>query len=56
MVFIARPVFPLVSNPQFDPAKPGEADGRTTGFGDIQMLSLFGPNRKDGLVWDSGRL
>jgi hypothetical protein len=54
MVFIARPVFPLVSDPELDPSASDGTDGRITGLGDIQMLSLFGPNRKDGLVWGLG--
>ena len=54
MVFIARPVFPVVTNPSLDPTSSDGTDGHTTGFGDIQMLSLFGPNRKDGIVWGLG--
>lgn len=53
-VFIARPVFPIVTNPVFDPAAPGGVDGHKTGFGDIQMLAMIGPNRTDGLVWGVG--
>jgi hypothetical protein len=54
MVFIARPVFPLVTSPVLDATEPDGVDGRKTGFGDIQMLSLLGPNRKSGLVWGAG--
>jgi hypothetical protein len=54
MVFIARPVFPFVSNPDLDPSASDGTSGRTSGFGDIQMLSLVGPNRKDGIVWGVG--
>jgi len=53
-VFIARPVFPLVTNPVLDAASPGGTDGHATGIGDIQMLSLIGPNRLDGVVWGVG--
>jgi hypothetical protein len=53
-VFIARPVFPLVTNPVLDSTEPDGVDGHTTGLGDIQMLSLLGPNRKDGVVWGAG--
>jgi hypothetical protein len=53
-VFIARPVFPLVTNPVLDPREPDGVDGSKTGFGDVQMLTLFGPNRKDGVVWGLG--
>ncbi len=28
--------------------------GRTTGFGDIVLLTLLGPNRNDGFVWGAG--
>lgn len=53
-VFIARPVFPLVTNPVLDVNQPDGVDGHKTGLGDIQMLSMIGPNRKDGLVWGVG--
>ncbi len=49
-VFIARPVFPIVTNPVLDPSQPDGVDGHKTGFGDIQMLALVGPNRRDGTV------
>ena len=51
MVFIARPVFPLVTSPVLDATKSDGVDGSKTGFGDIQMLSMLGPNRKSGIVW-----
>lgn len=54
MVFICRPVFPLVTSPVLDATEPDGVDGHETGFGDIQMLSLLGPNRKSGLVWGVG--
>ena len=54
MVFIARPVFPLVTNPVLDATKSDGVDGSKTGFGDIQMLSMLGPNRKSGIVWGAG--
>ena len=38
-VFICRPVFPIVTSPVLDPTEPDGVDGRTTGFGDIQMLT-----------------
>ena len=53
-VFIARPVFPLVTNPILDRTSPGGTNGHKTGLGDIQMLSMIGPNRKDGVVWGTG--
>jgi hypothetical protein len=54
MVFIARPVFPLVTSPVLDATKSDGVDGSKTGFGDIQMLSMLGPNRKSGIVWGAG--
>lgn len=53
-VFIARPVFPLVTSPVLDPTEPDGVDGNKTGFGDIQLLTLVGPNRKSGWVWGAG--
>jgi hypothetical protein len=52
--FIARPVFPLVTTPILDPGSPSGVDRTTTGFGDIQMLSLIGPAGADGFVWGLG--
>ena len=54
MVFIARPVFPFATVPSLDASSSDGTNGRTTGFGDIQMLSLIGPNRTDGIVWGLG--
>jgi len=54
MVFIARPVFPLVTNPVLDATEPDGVDGHKTGFGDIQLMTLLGPNRKSGIVWGAG--
>ncbi len=53
-VFIARPVFPLVTNPVLDPTVPAGVDGHETGMGDILLLSLLGPNQKSGIVWGGG--
>jgi len=53
-VFISRPVIPIVTNPILDSSSPSGVNGHTTGLGDIQMLSMVGPNRKDGLVWGAG--
>jgi hypothetical protein len=49
-----RPVFPLVTNPVFSEADPTESSDHDTGLGDIQLLTLMGPNRKEGLVWGVG--
>ena len=54
MVFIARPVFPLVTNTVLNPTSEDGTNGHKTGFGDIQVLSLIGPDRKDGIVWGLG--
>ena len=52
-ILIARPVLPLVTNPVPDP-ETGELDSHTTGFGDVQLFTLFGPSRTDGFVWGVG--
>lgn len=54
MVLSIRPVFPVVTSPVFDPSGSGSVSGHETGFGDIQLLSLLGPNRIDGIVWGAG--
>ena len=57
-----RPVFPLVTKPTFDvdeqsqmsALESSEASGYETGLGDIQLLTLAGPNHGEGLVWGAG--
>ncbi len=50
-----RPVFPLVTQPVFDSAPaPRSSTAHTTGLGDIQLLTLAGPNQGKGLVWGAG--
>jgi hypothetical protein len=50
-----RPVFPLVTRPAFDDVSdPRNSSGYETGFGDIQLLTLAGPNQGKGLVWGAG--
>ena len=49
-----RPVFPLVTNPVFDPADPRESSDHDTGLGDIQILTLMGPSRQSSWVWGVG--
>lgn len=51
-VFTARPVFPLVTSPVID--STGDVDGHKTGFGDMQLFALVGPDRADGWVWGMG--
>jgi hypothetical protein len=53
LVFIGRPVFPLATGPDID-LGAREVDGHVTGFGDLQVLSLFGPSRVSGWVWGAG--
>ena len=53
-IFIARPVFPMVTNPVLDPNQSDGVRGHTTGFGDIEVFTLFGPSRMDGVVWGIG--
>lgn len=51
-MLLVRPVFPLVTNPVFN--SEGEKTGNETGLGDIQVFSLYGPDKKDGLIWGAG--
>jgi len=53
LMFSGRPVFPLVTSPNID-FSTGETDGHTTGLGDIQLLTLLGPDKADGWVWGAG--
>ena len=52
LVFTARPVFPLVTQPDFSIDNSG--DKKVTGFGDIQMAALIGPGNAKGWVWGGG--
>ena len=52
MVFTARPVFPLVTAPDFQKDVTGSS--KVTGFGDIQMATLLGPGNATGWVWGAG--
>lgn len=52
-MFTLRPVFPLVTNPVFDDDS-GKSSEHKTGLGDIQLLTLAGPNTGEGLVWGLG--
>lgn len=51
-MFTARPVFPVVTNPSIN--SDGSIGNNTTGFGDIQLLSLVGPDKQGGLIWGLG--
>lgn len=47
-MLLVRPVFPLVT-------APTSANGdHETGLGDINVFSLFGPDKKDGVIWGIG--
>lgn len=52
-MFTLRPVFPLVTQPEFD-MDSRESSQHKTGLGDIQLLALAGPNTGEGLVWGAG--
>ena len=51
-VFTARPVFPIITQPDF----LADASGgkKVTGFGDIQMAAIFGPGNAKGWIWGTG--
>jgi hypothetical protein len=51
-MLLVRPVFPLVTVPTLNEA--GKQNGSKSGFGDIQVFSLYGPDKKDGLIWGAG--
>ena len=52
LIFIGRPVFPLVTSPVYSP--DGSVTEHRTGFGDIQLFAAIGPDRNDGTVWGAG--
>jgi hypothetical protein len=52
LVFTARPVFPIVTQPDFAADPTGNTS--STGFGDIQMVTLLGPGKASGWVWGGG--
>ena len=52
MVFTARPVFPIVTQPDF--SSDATEGTKVTGFGDIQMAAIFGPGNAKGWVWGTG--
>lgn len=51
-MLLVRPVFPFLSSPVFD--QNGNKTSSKSGFGDMQVFSLFGPDKKDGLIWGAG--
>lgn len=51
-MLLVRPVFPLHTSPVIN---DGEVqDELETGFGDMQVFSLYGPDKKGGLIWGVG--
>ena len=48
-----RPVFPLVTQPEYD-VDSRNASGHQTGLGDVQLLTLAGPNQGSGVLWGIG--
>ena len=52
LVFTARPVFPIVTQPNF--SENGTGGEKVTGFGDIQMAAIIGPGNSKGWVWGGG--
>ncbi len=51
-MLLVRPVFPLITSPTFD--ESGVKTGSETGFGDMQVFSLYGPDKKGGVIWGIG--
>ena len=51
-MLLVRPVFPIVTAPNLN--SDGTQDGYETGLGDMQVFSLFGPDKKGGVVWGAG--
>lgn len=49
-----RPVFPLVTNPVFTAPDMRNSSDHDTGLGDVQLMTLVGPNTQDGWVWGVG--
>jgi hypothetical protein len=52
LLFIARPVFPLVTQPVLN--QDGSTAEHKTGYGDTQLFAVLGPNKTDGIVWGAG--
>ena len=53
-MFTLRPVFPLVTQAVPDASSTRGPDEIETGLGDIQLLTLAGPNVGRGFVWGAG--
>jgi len=53
-MFAARPVFPIVTSPVFDSENGASSTGHVTGFGDMQLMSVLGPDKSDGNMMGVG--
>jgi hypothetical protein len=53
-MFAARPVFPIVTSPVFDSQDRTGSSGHMTGFGDMQLMTLVGPDKADGNMMGAG--
>jgi len=53
-MLILRPVFPLVTHPYNDYENDELTTFHKTGFGDMQLITAFGPDKQSGLVWGVG--
>jgi len=51
-MLLVRPVFPIITVPEITPS--GITDNNVTGFGDMQVFSLYGPDKKGGIIWGLG--
>ncbi len=53
-MLIIRPVFPVVTNQVTTIDEPAESTTCKTGFGDMQLITAFGPDKQSGTVWGVG--
>lgn len=51
-MLLVRPVFPLVTAPRV--TEEGIQEDNITGYGDMQVFSMYGPDKKDGIIWGAG--
>ena len=51
-MLLVRPVFPMHTAPVV--TTEGISENLETGLGDIQVFSLYGPDKKGGLIWGAG--
>ncbi len=53
-MLIIRPVFPLVTNPFTNYENGIAKQEHKSGFGDMQLITAFGPDQKTGTIWGIG--